>query len=1141
MTNKTTIRYSVTFNRTLLACIPGLLLWLVITYGISAQNEETLVDVYGRPLPEDGSGLLPLLPYPSASLNRGGGIFDPFVAYEVGAMPRTVGFADLNSDGRTDVAVSQIPSGGDMMSVLLQEADGSLGPPTSYSTGDRPRTLAVGDFDNNGRQDIILGNADDHIISVFFQQVDGTMGWRRTYTTDDTPDAVATGDLNNDCLDDVAVAHWNASNIRTFIQQPDGTLQSTSYPSPEAGRDDIDTGDVNNDGLIDIVKMNGQGNNPDLSVYLQTVDGTFDGPFSYNVSGIFSGGGVAVGDVTGDGLNDVVLAHGGNSPTSKLAVFAQTPDGVLSLAANYNAYDIPEPVEIADVNLDGRLDVVVAHGGWFEIGVFLQQANGTLAPYQLYPVPYASHYYPQALDVGDINHDGAPDVGLADYNNGLIVLYNHLPAFTMELGLRQFIEMPGDILTGTLMLNPGNGFSGPVTLSIEGLPPGSSYVFASNPVIPAAQTTFTITTDTFDEGGAIPLIFKGSGNGVINTTTTCLRVDPYAISGLTATNDSPTVFGHTTTLTGSVEFGHDVVYTWDFGDGTTGSGQVVTHTYPAIPIGNYRVVLTAHNTVTTQTTQTYVTIFEEVIAGLTAVNDSPTPLGQATNFTATVSAGTNITYTWDFGDGNYVDGPIVSHIYPEVGIYTATVWAINTVGGLDTQTHVTVVDAAIAGLTAVNDSPTGLGQATNFTATVSAGSNVSYTWNFGDGATGSGPFVSHIYPAMGSYTATVTATNVVNSQSVQTIVAIVDAGITGLTAVNDSPTRLGNTTTFTATITAGTNVSYTWNFGDGTLGYGDLVSHTYPAVGTYMPVVTASNIVNSATTMMYAQVLEPITGLTAWNDSPTTLGSPTWFNVTVTAGTDVEYTWDFGDGTIGSGVVVSHVYPALGTYTAVVTATNPVSTLTTSTTVEIIDEGITGLTAVNSSPTVIGQSTNLTATVSAGTNISYTWNFGDGSSGYGGAPTRIYAATGIYTALVTATNSVSTLTSTTIIEVVDVAITGLTADNNSPTVIGLATHLTATISDGTNVSYIWDFGDGTILTGATVTHTYGLTGTYTAVVTASNSMNAMSTTTAVVVYEPEQPTSYRLFLPMIQSPVEIDSPALQINRRNWIYPRTKFS
>ncbi|MCL4872140.1 MAG: PKD domain-containing protein [Anaerolineae bacterium] len=1045
-------------------------------------------------------------------------------------MPRTVGFADLNSDGRTDAAVGQIPSGEDIMNVLLQEADGSLGPPTLYSTGDRPRTLAVGDFDNNGRQDVVLGNADDHIISVFFQQADGTMGWRPTYATDDTPDAVATGDLNNNCLDDIAVSHWNASNIRTFIQQPNGTLQSTSYPSPEAGRDDIDTGDVNHDGLTDIVKMNGQGINPDLSVYLQTTDGTFDGPFSYSLAGNYSGDGVAVGDVTGDGLNDVVMAYGGNSPYSKLAVFAQTPDGVLSLAATYDAYDIPEPVEIADVNLDGRLDVVVAHGGWFEIGVFLQQADGTLAPYELYPVPYASHYYPQALDVGDINHDGAPDVGLADYNNGLIVLYNHMPAFTMELALRRFIEMPGDILTGTLTLNPGNGFSGPVTLSIEGLPPGSSYVFASNPVIPAAQTTFTITTDTFAESDAIPLTFKGSGNGVINTATTCLRVDPYAISGLTATNDSPTVFGHTTTLTGSVEFGHDVVYTWDFGDGTTGSGQVVTHTYPAIPIGNYRVVLTAHNTVTTQTTQTYVTIVEEPIAGLTAVNDSPTPLGQATNFTATVSAGTNITYTWDFGDGNYVDGPIVSHIYPEVGIYTATVLAINTVGGQYTQTYVTVVDAAIEGLTVVNDSPTGFGQATNFTATVSAGSNVSYTWNFGDGTVGSGPFVSHIYPTMGIYTATVTATNSANSQSVQTVVAIVDAGITGLTAVNDSPTRLGNTTTFTATITAGTNVSYTWNFGDGTLGYGDIVSHIYPAVGIYTAVVTASNIVNSSTTTMFAQVLDPITGLIAGNDSPTPLGSLTWFSATVSAGTDVEYSWDFGDGTAGSGIVVTHVYPAVGTYTAVVTATNPVSTLTTTTTVEIIDEGITELMADNSSPTIIGQSTSLSATVSAGTNISYTWNFGDGSLSYGDTPTHIYPATGIYTAVVTATNSVSTLTTTTIIEVVDEAIIGLTAVNDSPTLLGNGTVLSASVVMGSNIVYIWDLGDGTILSGATITHTYSLTGTYTytAIVTASNSTNEMSVTTAVVVYEPEQPISYRLFLPTIQSPVAIGSQVTQI-------------
>ncbi|MEZ4645059.1 MAG: PKD domain-containing protein [Chloroflexota bacterium] len=79
----------------------------------------------------------------------------------------------------------------------------------------------------------------------------------------------------------------------------------------------------------------------------------------------------------------------------------------------------------------------------------------------------------------------------------------------------------------------------------------------------------------------------------------------------------------------------------------------------------------------------------------------------------------------------------------------------------------------VAELTAVNDSPTELGQSTQFTATVSNGSNVSYTWNFGDGSGGNGATPAHTYVAeVGSYTAVVTASNDVNTLTATTEVIV---------------------------------------------------------------------------------------------------------------------------------------------------------------------------------------------------------------------------------------------------------------------------------------------------------------------------------------------------------------------------------
>lgn len=93
---------------------------------------------------------------------------------------------------------------------------------------------------------------------------------------------------------------------------------------------------------------------------------------------------------------------------------------------------------------------------------------------------------------------------------------------------------------------------------------------------------------------------------------------------------------------------------------------------------------------------------------------------------------------------------------------------------------------------------------------------------------------------------------------------------------------------------------------------------------------------NIVTLQVVTAPIEPIAGLTIINDSPTILGNPTTFTATVTAGEPVTFTWDFGDGATSAGPVVAHTYPARGTFTALVTATNAVSSLTDTTTVTII-------------------------------------------------------------------------------------------------------------------------------------------------------------------------------------------------------------
>lgn len=183
-----------------------------------------------------------------------------------------------------------------------------------------------------------------------------------------------------------------------------------------------------------------------------------------------------------------------------------------------------------------------------------------------------------------------------------------------------------------------------------------------------------------------------------------------------------------------------------------------------------------------------------------------------------------------------------------------------------------------------------------------------------------------------------------------------------------------------------------------------------------------------------------------------------------------------------------------------VTATTRGATASASFTLTNTDSPITGLNATSSSPTILGSSTAFTATITTGTNVTYEWNFGDNSAlGSGANPTHQYAAVGTYTAIVTATNNLGSASSSVAVTVSDVPIAGLQASNDSPKPVGSAVSFTAAVSDGTGVSYTWDFGDGSGGSGATPQHTYANAGTYTAIVTATNTSGSTAVQTVVTV------------------------------------------
>jgi hypothetical protein len=384
----------------------------------------TLLDTHGSP---------PLSLRSPQGPPRGDLFGFPPTIQDVGSWPEALAIGDVNDDGLNDVVMTTFygpdPGNDYHLFVFTQNEQGGLSPAVKYATGGSyttpPRTVDVGDVNNDGRNDVVIGNMRQD-IRVFLQNAVGTLEPPAIYNTDRSL-RVRIADLNDDDLLDVAGLSWGTDDnlVSVFLQNAGGTLDSqVNYTVEHGGYDDLEVGDVNDDGLSDIIVMSGQLYAYDnLGILLQNGAGTFDAAVYYDLGGDQLTHGLAVGDVNGDLLNDVVVTYGGNTPTARIAAFLQNQSGTLDPALSYATFDVPEPVEIADVNGDQRQDVVVAHGGWYSVTVALQDGAGALLPYELYWVPYASHYNPHGLDVGDLNNDGNNDIALADYNHGLVILY----------------------------------------------------------------------------------------------------------------------------------------------------------------------------------------------------------------------------------------------------------------------------------------------------------------------------------------------------------------------------------------------------------------------------------------------------------------------------------------------------------------------------------------------------------------------------------------------------------------------------------------------------------------------------------------------------------------------------------------------
>ena len=349
--------------------------------------------------------------------------FSPAESFPVGTNPQAVVTADFNNDGRLDLAAAN--PGSHSVSVLLGDGAGGFGAviDSAGTTIDafEQASLTVADFNNDGQLDLataMYGFEHGYLgrLDVWMSNGDGTFqspndptvaGW--------VPLAVAAGDFNNDGKSDLVVS-WDEGNFSlgfVYVSLGNGQGGFTSAGYARGGPHDggLAVGDLNGDGNLDAVGVGSVG-----AAYLGNGAGRLFTASTFYTTDWRAG---AVGDFTGDGIPDLVAAGLGMAGS---AVLPGRGDATFYEPIVYSANGYEHTgVAVADFNGDGRFDAVTSDADTGTVSELLGNGDGTLT----YAGPYAVGLSPSAIAVGDFNGDGRPDVATANAgSNSVSVLLN---------------------------------------------------------------------------------------------------------------------------------------------------------------------------------------------------------------------------------------------------------------------------------------------------------------------------------------------------------------------------------------------------------------------------------------------------------------------------------------------------------------------------------------------------------------------------------------------------------------------------------------------------------------------------------------------------------------------------------------------
>jgi hypothetical protein len=310
--------------------------------------------------------------------------------------------------------------------------------PVTYPVGENPISVAVGDFNHDGKLDLVVANASDNTVSVLRGNGDGTFQNAVNYATSTEPEWVTVGVFTGDGnLDIVAATHDGVSFLKG---NGDGTFQKaknfslpqepdfTGHPGPQLA-EFIVVGDFNGDGQLDLAVgalVNDQ-HDSNSQGYVDVLLGNGDGSFkTSSIVAVPSLPSIAVGDFNGDGKLDIVAASFGNFvnglPQGAVNVLLGNGDGTFQAPTTVASVPGTVGVAVGDFNNDGKPDLAISNSVTNDVTVYLGNGDGTFRAGKSYAVGSE----PFHLTVGDFNRDGKLDIVTANQgsNNVSLLLGN---------------------------------------------------------------------------------------------------------------------------------------------------------------------------------------------------------------------------------------------------------------------------------------------------------------------------------------------------------------------------------------------------------------------------------------------------------------------------------------------------------------------------------------------------------------------------------------------------------------------------------------------------------------------------------------------------------------------------------------------